>query len=634
MPCKAAAQVELDPYQPERISLLHKAANWQLQEVIPKQNILNLSHTSADLLWVGTSSSVIRYDGYKAEYFSPGKDSDYRIISTQDDKVYVAGSNGLYLYQNNQWQKISPISITLTRWNASNLGKTDSDGVIYFPADKGLLKITGQEVDLIEIENFQFSDLLVSRQGNIWLSDAKKGSVIVLDFEQERPRITKRWHELHEGVEQTRLLQSRRDGKIWLTTSSKNQALYTFDATNNLRGEWKKIDLNDLGGDGSHRSIVELVDGRIVVSSGSGFNVYQDGIWTFEQNRSLTLYDSVISLYYQQEGVLWLIHPNRGLFKIYYDRRRVTGYDNINFQCEAKNGEYYFIDRHGHIVFYRPWNQLWFKYRQRVIDTALSILCSKKGEIWVSGSHKNTAAVSRLENNIWQIYLYPELGRFIGHTSSFETRDGRIFFASNDTQSSSRSLIRLIPNGKSDAGVFLYDKQYIPSSQLRIFTLEENKQGELLIASDKVQQLKDEVEFTIPMPDQFYGQWIEDMLVDKEGNTWLATWDSGIFEYNGKQWQQFTGVHGLPDISVSSLLQYYDNSIYAFSRLGMARYDGHSWHPIELDNHRGTKEASTLKQSSDGSIWINQSNYGWVYRANNKSYNPNNKKFRTSQYPA
>lgn len=76
---------------------------------------------------------------------------------------------------------------------------------------------------------------------------------------------------------------------------------------------------------------------------------------------------------------------------------------------------------------------------------------------------------------------------------------------------------------------------------------------------------------------------IKDVLYDNSGNIWIAysnsnSMQSGLKKYDGTNWTQFqTSNSGLPNNSVSTIIQDPLNNYWIGTRAGLAKFDGNTW---------------------------------------------------------
>ncbi|MDX1477728.1 MAG: two-component regulator propeller domain-containing protein [Saprospiraceae bacterium] len=71
----------------------------------------------------------------------------------------------------------------------------------------------------------------------------------------------------------------------------------------------------------------------------------------------------------------------------------------------------------------------------------------------------------------------------------------------------------------------------------------------------------------------FTGASIREILEDRRGNIWIATWGGGLFRYDGSTFSHFTTAQGLASNRIHSLLQDRDGQIWIGTDDGLSKFD-------------------------------------------------------------
>ncbi len=108
-------------------------------------------------------------------------------------------------------------------------------------------------------------------------------------------------------------------------------------------------------------------------------------------------------------------------------------------------------------------------------------------------------------------------------------------------------------------------------------------------------------------------------IEDKNGTIWFGTWDSGVYQYDGKNFTHFAGKEGMNTSYIESMLQDKNGNIWfatgyksddGFAGNGAFRYDGKTvTHYTSKDglNTKGvfvSNSASGMLEDSEGKIWF------------------------------
>jgi ligand-binding sensor domain-containing protein len=104
----------------------------------------------------------------------------------------------------------------------------------------------------------------------------------------------------------------------------------------------------------------------------------------------------------------------------------------------------------------------------------------------------------------------------------------------------------------------------------------------------------------------------QDVLEDRKGGFWFATWDSGVYYYNGKSlhtgqegFQHFTAMEGLADNRVICIYEDKAGIIWFGTGGGASRYDGISFRNfIMKGEYRWDTFITTFMEDKTGKLWI------------------------------
>src|SRR5579871_154861 len=82
---------------------------------------------------------------------------------------------------------------------------------------------------------------------------------------------------------------------------------------------------------------------------------------------------------------------------------------------------------------------------------------------------------------------------------------------------------------------------------------------------------------------------------------WSASMSLFATQFSSHLWQM---EDGLPHNIVQAITQTRDGYLWVGTREGLARFDGISFTPIELDGETSHPSVTSLCESRDGSLWI------------------------------
>ena len=110
---------------------------------------------------------------------------------------------------------------------------------------------------------------------------------------------------------------------------------------------------------------------------------------------------------------------------------------------------------------------------------------------------------------------------------------------------------------------------------------------------------------------------------DDKGNYWLGT-GGGLVKFNGAQTQVYNQSHGLPNNTIHSIIDGYDDNIWLSSNKGIIKFDPER----EISHAYNQNEMSDIIEYSDGACYLNSSDQyilfgginGFVSIKSNNSY--------------
>jgi len=106
------------------------------------------------------------------------------------------------------------------------------------------------------------------------------------------------------------------------------------------------------------------------------------------------------------------------------------------------------------------------------------------------------------------------------------------------------------------------------------------------------------------------GQFLESLAQDRQGHTWVATEDNGVWRSdpaspNGQRWTQFTTKDGLGSDDVYALLVDQQSRVWAGTLHGVSVYDGKAWKTYgPLEGLGGFRVFALASCPINGDVWI------------------------------
>ncbi|WP_158677942.1 ligand-binding sensor domain-containing diguanylate cyclase [Pseudoalteromonas sp. T1lg76] len=262
-------------------------------------------------LWLALEDGgvVRRYQGQDLHFLTGA--STYHVLE-QGDKVWVASSDGLYVYQNGQMQRPE------TTNNALN-GMTyklalDHNQRLLVGAEQGIWREENRGFKLLDkaLKHESVSAVMVDYRGDIWFGTINHGLFRYSEFGLEKL-------DANVGLPSNRILSLLEDQErsIWIGTNAglfrlRQAPFTTLSHSRGLSGDYV-------------RTLLSHSDGYLYLGTSNGLNRYQNGRATpLGQRPGAPI--SVLSLTSASDGGIYVGTYTDGL--MYFDGRKLTSYLN------------------------------------------------------------------------------------------------------------------------------------------------------------------------------------------------------------------------------------------------------------------------------------------------------------------
>ena len=618
-------------YTPQYADPLAESGTWERLEGLPNKRIYSLEVTPEGTIWIALiGGSVIHYDGTVVREFGEkeGLSGAIRFVKVNQSKqVYAITDNSIFKLERDRWRLIDNGFGRL----GSSHAITRKDGSIWFAAENRLVRIINDEVSVFVTDGEKLHDLLFDNRGYIWTTDGASGTIRRLQFDgANRLKIIDQWPNLMQSgqsyyLTRTSQIKQTRDGRIWAINDFADVKPKVFDYDS---GQWRDVKLPS--SDGTHRnfSILQTSDDRLLITGDSYLYVQAGKQSQSYNNQDLDLARNFTSLHESNDGYLWLMEQKVGISRIDYLGNKSKIFNDLLFQCDLAGGARYFLNQKGHVVVHDSSTVKgasdWYRYTQSdgIIAEPVVLLCSKENDIWVAGSHNDSAAISYFDGKSWQRTIYPELGKTISFLSALQTGNGDIYFGSNDIfpprRGSYTGLIKFSKRGQD------YEHQIIPVHSNRAVGIVALPDQRLVTGGTILKIIRDRQWKPMNMPSRTRTSWTDDIAVDQQGKLWLALWGDGVYRYSHRKWTRFSREQGLSSENISNLLVRSDGSIIAAGDEGIDIFDGAGWRTLTIPGYLSKREGMTLAESGDGGLWINVASRNWFFRSHGtpKHYGP------------
>ncbi|MBM4153219.1 MAG: hypothetical protein FJ220_06835, partial [Kiritimatiellaceae bacterium] len=343
----------------------------------------------------------------------------------------------------------------------------------------------------------------------------------------------------------------------------------------------------------------------------------ESGYQTYENDR-VQLPRVPLALFETQDRRLWVIGRGGYVYSMDTGAREWITYENLGFECETASGVLWFtLDKRKEVVSYDSRSGTWLRYGpdDGLIDEPHSLFYSSHGVVWAIGAHQRRAAVSVFDGVRWVRHLYPEFASYMNPKSGFEAADGTVWFGAGGT------MLRDVPGAggalqfqvQHDRSVRLL-KHHAPNAlPYYVTAMTQTPDQQIWLGSTIVHRYDGK---TPAVPDRaLLGENTVKMVRDRNQTVWLAKEHVGVCRRDPEGWTVFGAKEGLSSVLVNDLCLLQDGSLLVSSDQGLSRYDGKTWVAYAYPKWFGMiHPLSGVKQSADGSIWLNYSyNEMWLF---------------------
>ncbi|MFK7949000.1 MAG: response regulator [Saprospiraceae bacterium] len=649
-------------YEPKIVNPLTEMWRWKHFPDLEGKGVRHITEDENGKVWVSVDEGIYEYNGYDWQLYKKDKNTPLdtpikQILITKDGKKYAISPRQIFQYKNNNWVSVFNTSSNydfnfskIIELSDGSLMVSSSVGVLHYQDSKRHTFYTSlQQISIFQKVNIQLtwkqfpntvlkqsaftniSDIIEDNEGNIWLAFSydldDSGQLLTFRPSDNQSEIITKYQFFTSNEtlllgEESKIIQSL-DKKIWVINNSFKAPINVFD-----NGKWQSFWLSEqFGGDEYASDIVQTDDGTIWVGSLGKLYVYKNNKWSLYDALKYKIPRNKIQLYKGRNNKLWITGLLSKAYLLDYSANRWMTYQGLNFQCETKNGEKWYLDINGRVVVKN--GEKWRSYgvENGLIDATVRIIATSKGQVWAAGSHESLAATAYLKNGKWYRQTHPKLSWGIDYRSVFEASDGSIWFGG------SVDIER--EKGQKSGIVQLLDP-FAKDLKWRHFVA--LKQGYNQTNSYGIAETIDKRIWTGGSNLLFFdGQKWAKTKNQKLANyvNCLASTDDfmvvgsryyGIFVYDGNSWKNYSTESGLANNHIISIDAINKNNIWVATENSICHFDGLQWQndlfPSEMNMEI---EGGDIFHSSDGSIWINHSPRNWKRRS--FKYNKKNQDF-------
>lgn len=94
------------------------------------------------------------------------------------------------------------------------------------------------------------------------------------------------------------------------------------------------------------------------------------------------------------------------------------------------------------------------------------------------------------------------------------------------------------------------------------------------------------------------------LFEDSKGNLWFGTARGGMYRYDGKLFKLFTRTNGLPDNTINCFAEDNNGNMWFATENGLSRYDGKTFTNFTTINGLNDNYINSIIQDKSGKIWV------------------------------
>lgn len=623
------SQPEPQYFTPLRVNTLTEKWRWRNLDALKPFSLESGTEGMDGKLYFASNKGIVSYDGYHCEEFPfPSKfkkSTPIQIFASKNGLIYLITNTELLSFQNGNWETIREYpDLAISRTTIKRITR-NAYGLELVALPDGVYQIKGFEMVPIpqiheSIREFDFDYL-----NRLWIVGRREdeGKIVCYQFErtQLQSPLQRTFHTVeNESMEYPRLIASTTSDEIWIIDWRQDSRARLFDEDSKT---WQQIDLKNISGNNQHMAGAITHNAMLLIFSKMELILKQGNDWHTLKHPEYEIPINNPFIVQRLNGNIIIGGQGEEIHEIDLSSNRFESYQNLHFQCDNSNGSRWFISARGAIVENDPTTTSWIRHSKGVINSPLVIVSSKDDTIWAAGSHNGVAAVCYFDGKNWTRNSHPELGSLISHLSAIELSDGRIVFGAGTVAPMPDSGGAIVYQKNEKRYDFSYHGPPVFTS--RPVSFAEISPGTLLMAGRELHQTQTTFDTSTTFLDTFKNKpWIDHIIADGKGTAWTGLWDEGLFKYNKNAgWERIAASDSIAGNRVVYLLndQVQENGLWVATSNGISRFDGQHWHARTMpENIRLYRESGTLKQSKDGSIWVNSATRNWYFRTNNWSY--------------
>jgi len=571
------------------------------------------------ILWFANPNGAVSYDGYRCREWpfpeSLSGATPYAAHWSDNGYLFIYTSKGLHCLDQGKWEIIKAFEFEFP--GRRNLFAQNNHGLTVVSILDTLYQLEGKRlVPILQIDN-QDNSIAFNAANKLWVSyRSNDNSEVIASYQFENNALSdplkKREYKINaSSTLYSTLIADPSSEEVWAINWRGGEPAARYLPRED---KWEEMDFEEVSGSNAHTGGARINEDTIIIFSKTSallrcqeeFRVIDYPEFRIPTNLPFTIQ--------RRNGNTIVGGIGEPIHEIDTSSRQWRSYEGLHFQCEGDDKRLWFISLDGSIIEHNSVYDSWSKHIDQVIDTPTSIIRSEDNFIWAAGSHEGIAAISYYDGRKWTRRLHPELGN-ISHIPPQQLESGEILFGSSEEVLSEVGGLLIYRKSQNSYRSEYYAPPVVPRRIGSIAASEENTLwfgGIGLWASEM--NLDSTTQPITPFAND---RWIDHLIRDRMGNLWVGIWDKGLFQYKGNEWIHLNSSQKIISNQIAYLMadSHRNNQVWIATNEGVSRFDGENWFRNALPKAiRFNRESGTLKQSTDGTIWINTATRNWFFR--------------------
>ncbi|MBK1875828.1 hybrid sensor histidine kinase/response regulator transcription factor [Pelagicoccus mobilis] len=617
------AIVQAATYEPDVDFTPNEQWRWHEQELLRGHILYHGVEADDGTLVFSTPESLLLYDGYTLDEVPyPENQTEfvpYQLFYSKNGYVYINASTGIFGYRDGEWKQF--IEHTYSSAEIVNVFVRNPSGLELAVLYHGTYEIKGDELVRMEGVPGGFSSAAFDGLNRLWCN-APNGKVFRYQFEKnelKRPIEVKEIRLGYQHVTHPWIVASPKSEEIWITNWRLGLPAQRWNEKNE---SWTPVDLSHLSGNNGHTSAFRINETDMIIFTKTEVLFQKEDDWHSIGYPKFDFPTNQPFFVSRKNGNLILGGRGEKTYEVEYSTSQQDSYHGLHFQCDVGGKTRWFISTEGYVVEQDTIYDTWERHEENVIDTPVTVFKSRNDTVWAAGSHQGEAAVSYYDGRGWKLDSFPQLNGMISHLSARELPNGDIVFGSGDDSSPTTGggLVRYVNGSTRDRPEYIAP----PRVPRRIVGFAADADAQLWAGGIKLSRTPLDFGSDYKIWEDLQDEvWIDHLIEDDQSNIWVGLWNRGLYQISGDEWNLFRNDDQLASSQVSYLLkdEHREGNIWIATDRGISRFDGEVWYPQALPQDlRFYRESGTLRQSSDGAIWVNQAARGWYFRRKSNFY--------------